>query len=146
MSREIKFRGLHEGKWVYGSYLTDGADYHAIMAIVKSLCGDEYMKITKRVDKESVGQFTGSYGIGDSEIFQGDRTKVYHYEDAATGDDKYLYHSVVWHQKLNQWYMLNSDCTSLDDKQGGNIALWVGQKTNPGLEVIGNVHEQGEKQ
>lgn len=62
MNREIKFRGLHRGGWIYGFL---------------HRCDDEYLiqtgvNISKGVAESSIGQFTGLYDKDGKEIYEGD--------------------------------------------------------------------------
>ena len=72
MNRTIKFRGLHKGKWVYGSYVTDGKDYHAIVSPDPS---DDEQMLNQVVSKESVGQLI-DIKIKDGDVYEGDRVAL----------------------------------------------------------------------
>lgn len=67
--REIKFRGLNQdGAWLYGSYVTDYKDFHAIMT--QHPFEPERMLQTP-IHKETVGQFTGLHSKNGREIYEG---------------------------------------------------------------------------
>jgi hypothetical protein len=76
---QIKFRGLTlRGTFIYGSYVTDNKDYHAI---VRENPDDSSEMLNTRVIPETVGQFTGlqdkncvDFYVGDvGEFTNGDR-------------------------------------------------------------------------
>lgn len=70
--REIEFRGLSNGSWVYGVYV----DGYIIDGIVEA--NDEYITIESwiPVDKNTIGQYTGLEDIEYVEIYEGDIVEV----------------------------------------------------------------------
>jgi hypothetical protein len=68
--RRIKFRGLlQSGVFIYGSYATDGKDYHAIL---RENPDDSLEMLNTPVIPESVGQLTGIQDKNDVDFYVGD--------------------------------------------------------------------------
>ena len=126
MNREIKFRGLSEetGKWLYGCYVTDGKDYHAIFP---KDADDEGLRIEKDVNKESVGQFIGQKDKNGIETYEHDNVTHKHYAD--------LVFTVSYSVACGEWHLV-----------GDSIGLKMSRSEMSCIKVIGNIHEQGEKQ
>jgi hypothetical protein len=71
--RQIKFRGLlQSGVFIYGSYVTDGKDYHAIL---RENPDNSLEMLNTPVIPESVGQLTGIQDKDDVDIYEGDLIK-----------------------------------------------------------------------
>ena len=111
MNRKIKFRGLHKGKWVYGCYVTDGKDYHAIVTPDPA---DDCTMLNQSVSKESVGQLT-EFALKGGDVYEGDRVAL----------------------NFNHLQPV-----TVEYKDGAlNLARYSLSKA----EVIGNIHQEGDK-
>ena len=122
--REIKFRGLYNGNFVYGN-LVHG-----------TIKGEEFFQIDNgdfdshgvyEVEPESVCQFTGLTDKNGKEIYEGDIVK--YYQPYAKRTD---IHIVKWDYNWAGFGLFEKDnawCKELD---------WVKIKN---IEIIGNIHQ-----
>lgn len=80
---EIKFRGMDvmTGDWVYGSHVKTGMGMHYI--IPQNLIADTLPQF--KVDKNTVGQYTGLNDKNDQKIYSGDIIFIYDDEETESG-------------------------------------------------------------
>ena len=138
MSRTIKFRGLSikTGQWVYGCYLTDGLEYHAIQAIVKELgSDDDYITMSSGVIKETVGQFTDEHDKNGAEIYEQDKISRQYPFDSKP--EKAHCNEVGTVKFVNDMFV-----KYFDYDPDAYYAISSDSHLNV---VIGNIHEQGER-
>jgi uncharacterized phage protein (TIGR01671 family) len=123
--REIKFRGLHNGEWVYGSYthVTDIENGKpSIIPFGTNIFVD--------VDPESVGQFTGicDNSTPPKEIYEGDIVQKHDDRIHFTYKGKVVF-----------------DVLTIDDAFDFtfDIMCWqaVGDPIDSSFKVIGNIYE-----
>lgn len=117
MNREIEFRGKHNDEWVYGWLVEDKTN--AFYITKHTGIGTWY-----RVEKETIGQYTGLKDRNGKKIFEGDiveNTLVLENNTFVTNID------VV---EFNQ-----EDCSFMLGKDKRHF------NKNLDLEVIGNVYE-----
>lgn len=139
--REIKFRGLRvNGKgWVYGYYWV--IDEH----FTPTLSGINYIKsinngIDYEVISETVGQFTGLRDKNGKEIYEGDVLTANEYPFQDNGSPNY--NAVVKWVFQGFHYVLTCVNTL---KRGISEGVNEPLEDAGFFEVIGNIHEKGEK-
>ena len=78
MNREIKFRGKHSNKWIYGYLLKNIDDNKCYISV--SL--DQFYQ----VKEETVGQYTGLKDKNGVEIYEWDKVKAKFYGKEVVGE------------------------------------------------------------
>lgn len=113
MKREIKFRDYSNEyhKWVYG-YLT------CDIPLIYSLGG------TYKVDKNSIGQYTGLHDKNGVEIYEGDKVKAKFFGKDVVGEIGFA----------SGCFLLWNSCV-IDNQ------LFIFSD----IEVIGNIYEKGDR-
>lgn len=126
MSRDIKFRGkrIDNGTWVYGYLIGNDAIVGEIVEWDSEYFNTEFWR---KVDPETVGQYTGLKDKNGKEIYEGDVLL-----EILSPDEKYA-HVVVWSQ---------DDCAWMFEYYGD---LFTASEMNfEQCEVIGNIYSNPE--
>lgn len=112
MKREIKFRGKHLNKWIYGYLLKNIDDNKYYISV--SL--DQFYQ----VKEETIGQYTGLKDKNGVEVYEGDKVKAKFYGKEVVGEIGF-----------------NSGCFLLWNSCVSDNQLFIFTD----IEVIGNVYE-----
>jgi hypothetical protein len=141
MKRINKFRGkTPDGKWVYGSLIQDTTDRGRLVTFIvpdlPSDCkaGDLWTAKMFKVDKNSVGQFTGCLDKHGNEVYEGDIVDAWSAGSHCT-------HGLIRFSCCGFYILLNGDNGPL-----GPWNLAPSQYTNldEHLEIVGNVIDNPE--
>ena len=144
--REILFRGknVDNGAWVYGSFIPDMLEVFCITDIdgfIKpfSLNKEELTEV--RVERSTVGQFTGLTDKNGTKIFEGDIIKIIDGEKIFIASVKfgdYNQPDKILKTHIGFYFDIANLASYRKD-----MGYWFG-KTFSEIEVIGNIHDNPE--
>ena len=120
-----KFRAKSDGKWVYGSHVKTGVGLHYI--IPQNLISNDIMQF--KVNKDTVGQFTGLKDKNDKEIYEGD----------IVCDQYANFYTPIFRNGIYMAYNVEYlNLTKQEPSTQFNV-VW-----NNGCEIIGNIYDSPE--
>lgn len=136
--REIKFRGFtkdsNKNKWVYG-YLSGKNKI--------SYKTEDGFKITRKVDKRSIGQFTGLYDVHNKKIYENDTLRCWFVDEntKSSYNEKYdvEYFSGVGGYVVCDPYSVNGDFIKLTSSE---ISKYKMEVFGNGFNLINNFEDE----
>jgi uncharacterized phage protein (TIGR01671 family) len=144
--RQIKFRGLlQSGVFIYGSYVTDGKDYHAIL---RENPDNSLEMLNTPVIPKSVGQLTGIQDKYDVDIYEGDIVAILFTDWASQSKDDTRSLEEYKHSREKVFpicfnkgcFQISELCKYGDDFSYGDISCGP----HGHIRVIGNIHQNPE--
>lgn len=122
--REIKFRGfsIYSNKWYYGSLVNPGEGYY----ILEHVENNTYKY--DKVDKDSIGQYTGLKDKYNNEIYEGDILELTYFDDS----------------KNVMYVSYNDSAKFVLIEQVKNLSINMEFFDKENMEVIGNIYENKE--
>lgn len=122
--REIKFRGVDNAndEWIYGSLVKVDDDYYILED------GETQAHSYNRVDKDSIGQYTGLKDKYNNEIYEGDILELTYFDDS----------------KNVMYVSYNDSAKFVLIEQVKNLSINMEFFDKENMEVIGNIYEDKE--